>query len=497
MALYYRTTNIWTLKNIGDAFLSRRNPSRLIIIGAFYRNQMEQNIPGNYVVIQFLADVQQTYRLYCFSTTQNGKQFVYQAHIQRIHQGKRFVNNICSMAGFIAECRVTSQFLPFVQISTKRNVNESLKLPIEKIFEKKRHKLVVCMAPTYALMEWRILLLGIELWLALGASKIIIPIQSISKDAFDILQEYEKAGLVVLRHWPKWPLLSDKNPNGLVLSRGIEESHVNCLFFTKPWAEMVAFTDLDDILIPTQPLKVYSTANIDILQNLSNEHPQAGSFLFEHRDVRMVLPKDKPMSQLDNFNFNFLINANKKKKCTVWRMKTRVIVNASRVDTINMHESGINRFGYVQVRIPCHQAHFYHMRHSFREQTTGQFIDMNNLVQLLNKNFQKRLKTTLRFIAKQQLNSSLTETLDDFDKCIIEINKEHFKLKVSRCMTPHVCYLKLKSEVKCIASVGSYEFAYASGDFILRLMSARFMDSDQNCDAPISKIIKGNYFYAP
>lgn len=161
---------------------------------------------------------------------------------------------------------------------------------------------------------------------------------------------------------------------------------MNCLFFAKPWAEMVAFTDLDDILIPTQPLKVYSTANIDILQNLSNEHPQAGSFLFEHRDVRMVLPKDKPMSPLDNFNFNFLINANKKKKCTVWRMKTRVIVNASRVDTINMHESGINRFGYVQVRIPCHQAHFYHMRHSFREQTTGQFIDMNNLVQLLNKN---------------------------------------------------------------------------------------------------------------
>ncbi|EJW70217.1 hypothetical protein WUBG_18875, partial [Wuchereria bancrofti] len=72
--------------------------------------------------------------------------------------------------------------------------------------------------------------------------------------------------LVILRHWPKWPILSDKNPNGLVLSRGIEESHVNCLFFAKPWAEMVAFTDLDDILIPTQPLKVYSTANIDILQ---------------------------------------------------------------------------------------------------------------------------------------------------------------------------------------------------------------------------------------
>ncbi|EFO19925.1 hypothetical protein LOAG_08568 [Loa loa] len=430
---------------MGDAFLSRQNPSRPIIFGAFHRNHIEQNIPGNYVIFQFLGDVQQTYRLYCFSTTQNGKQFVYQAHIQRIHQGKRFVNDICSMAGFIAECNVANQSLSFIRISTKDNVKGSLKIPIEMTSEEKRHKLVVCMAPTYALIEWRILLLGIEIWLALG----------------------------------------------------IEESHVNCLLFAKPWAEMIAFTDFDDILIPIQPMKIYSTVIIDILQNLANQHPQAGSFLFEHRDVRMVLPENEQGLQLDNFNFSFLINSNRKKECTVWRMKTRVIVNASRVDTVNMHESGINRLGYVQVRVPCHQAHFYHMRHSFRDQAIGQFINMNNLVQLLNRNFQKRLQTTLQTISKQRMNSTLTGTLDDFDKCIIEINKEHFKLKVSRCMTPHVCYLKMKSEIDCVASVGNYEFAHISGDFILRLMNAQFTDSDKNCDAPISKIVKGNYFYAP
>ncbi|OZC06396.1 hypothetical protein X798_06620 [Onchocerca flexuosa] len=95
------------------------------------------------------------------------------------------------------------------------------------------------------------------------------------------------------------------------------------------------------------------------------------------------------------------------------------------------------------------------------------------------------------------MNSSLTEALDGFDKCVIEINKEHFKLKVSRCMTPHVCFLKLKKEVNCLASIGNYEFAHISGDFILRLMDAQFVDSDENCDAPISKIVKGNHFYAP
>lgn len=71
---------------------------------------------------------------------------------------------------------------------------------------------------------------------------------------------------VILRHWPKWPVFSDLNPNGLVLSRGIEESHVNCLHFAKPFAEMVAFTDIDDMLIPPNPLTVRAGINIDILQ---------------------------------------------------------------------------------------------------------------------------------------------------------------------------------------------------------------------------------------
>ncbi|VDN07465.1 unnamed protein product [Thelazia callipaeda] len=461
IALHYRTTNIWTLKNMADVLLSRWDPLRLIVIGAFHRVNTEQNVPGNYVVLQFLADVSRSYQLYCFSTTSTGKFLISQAHIQRIHQGKRFANDICSMAGHIAECQNTW--------------NRTLEIEVEKIVDKKRHKLVVCMAPAYQLMEWRILLLSIETWLALGATKIIVPIQTISKEAFNILHQYEQADIVVLRHWPKWPILTDKNPNGLVLSRGIEESHVNCLFFAKPWAEMVAFSDFDDILIPEQPLNVHPNINVEILQNISREHPQAGSFLFEHRDVQLVLPDNQSGQLLENFRFNFLNDTTWKKECTLWRMKTRVIVNASRVDTVNMHESGINRFGYVQVRVPCHQAHFYHMRHSFRELSTGRNINMKNLY----------------------FHHSFTETLKKFDECVIEINKEHFKLKVSRCMTPHVCYLQLSSNVDCIASVGIYHFTYLSGNFILAIVNAHFAMSDANCDAPMSKITAGNYFYAP
>ncbi|KAH7666444.1 Protein Y47D3B.1, partial [Aphelenchoides avenae] len=180
----------------------------------------------------------------------------------------------------------------------------------------------------YIYTEWQILVTGIESWLALGATKIIFPIQSTSNDTYRILKAYEKQGIVILRDWPKWPVLSDTNPNGLVLSRGIEESHVNCLHFAKPFAEMIVFTDIDDMLLPADPLKIYPTANIDILENLFKEHPQAGTLLFEHRDVQFVLPDSRSANSLQNFNFDFLHNTKWKQNCKVWRMKTRVVVNA-------------------------------------------------------------------------------------------------------------------------------------------------------------------------
>ena len=61
-------------------------------------------------------------------------------------------------------------------------------------------------------------------------------------------------------------------------------------------------------------------------------------------------------------------------------------MNASRVDSVNMHETGIHRLGYVQVRIPCRQAHFYHLRHSYKNIGDAEWkIDMSKLKSMLNR----------------------------------------------------------------------------------------------------------------
>lgn len=49
-AIYYRTTNIWALKNLADSFLYKQIGLRPIIIGTFNRMKNEQNVDGHFVV---------------------------------------------------------------------------------------------------------------------------------------------------------------------------------------------------------------------------------------------------------------------------------------------------------------------------------------------------------------------------------------------------------------------------------------------------------------
>ncbi|VDM63122.1 unnamed protein product [Angiostrongylus costaricensis] len=406
-------------------------------------------------VVHFLADGRMEHPLYCFSKQSDGEYLVSHAIVQRIHRGKRAATDICSWSGHIAECELDE------------NTSKEF-----RYFSEPRHDLVVCMAAMYIYTDWQTLLVGIETWLALGATKIVVPVQSASVSCHRILKEYERRGLVIIRTWPKWPILSDSNPNGLVLSRGIEESHVNCLFFAKPWANMIAFSDIDDILLPTDPMDVEAGMNIKILKGLFAEHPQAGSLLFEHRDVQFQLPvQQERVTTISNFNFDFLMNSKYKMNC--------------RVDSVNMHETGIHRFGYVQTRVPCRQAHFYHLRHSHHSVSNAVEIDMSNLATSLNRQWYKRLDTFTK-LKDVPLNESTTESFEDFDRCMSAINDEHWTL--------HLYHFR---DVDCVATRAEFDFFRSGVGYFLHSRNAFIGPSDPNCEAPVPPIVAGNHYFAP
>ncbi|CAK5099171.1 unnamed protein product [Meloidogyne enterolobii] len=180
--------------------------------------------------------------------------------------------------------------------------------------------------------------------------------------------------------------------------------------------------------MPLDPMRIHSGVNIEIL--------------------RFVPPETAPgelYQSLADFNFSFLHQTRWKTKCKIWRMKTRVVVNASRVDSVNMHETGIHRFGYSQVRVPCRRAHFYHLRHSFKNIALNEWpIKLDLLQYKLEQQWQLRLNFNFTKIATEtKLTRSSVESFADFDNCMIAINEEHWSLRVSRCLTPHVCYSRM------------------------------------------------------
>jgi len=116
-----------------------------------------------------------------------------------------------------------------------------------------------------------------------------------------------------------------------------------------------------------------------------------------------------------------------------------------RVDSVNMHETGILRLGFAQVRVPCRQAHFYHLRHSYKDMARNEWpIQMDNLQLLLNEQWKRRMAVNFGEEARQKLlTPSSVESFADFDRCMMAINEEHWSMRVSRCLTPHVCYSRL------------------------------------------------------
>lgn len=108
-----------------------------------------------------------------------------------------------------------------------------------------------------------------------------------------------------------------------------------------------------------------------------------------------------------------------------------------------MHETGVSRLGFVQVRVPCRKAHFYHLRHSYKDIAVNQWpVDMGGLAERLQRAWEGRLASNLAPLANVSAPRASLASFDDFDKCVMAVTEEHFRLQVSRCMTPHACFLR-------------------------------------------------------
>jgi hypothetical protein len=48
-----------------------------------------------------------------------------------------------------------------------------------------------------------------------------------------------------------------------------------------------------------------------------------------------------------------------------------------------------------------------------------------------------------------------------------------------------------------VAALGHFTFAHTGDDYVIVLNNASFVPSDANCEAPLPKFARGDYFFMP
>ncbi|VDN25154.1 unnamed protein product [Gongylonema pulchrum] len=145
----------------------------------------------------------------------------------------------------------------------------------------RKHKLAVCLQPVYLLADWTLLVQFFEIWIAQGATKFYMYIQSMAPEVDALLRVYEHSSdLDVERvEWGSLPT-ADANPGkndpNLRMFRMEAITSINdCLLRSRGHAKYVAIMDLDEIVVTYTDRTV-----LEMLERMRNASKNLVAFIF-------------------------------------------------------------------------------------------------------------------------------------------------------------------------------------------------------------------------
>ncbi|KHN85145.1 UPF0392 protein [Toxocara canis] len=146
---------------------------------------------------------------------------------------------------------------------------------------KATHKLAVCVGPLVQVTDWTQLVRFMEAWIAHGATKFFIILQSSSEEFDAMLRIYENDVHIDVErvHWGLLPIATNTtpqdDPNGQIYL-GEQIIAINdCLLRARGQARYVASTDLDEMFV----IRANSTL-LETVNELVVASPDAGAVIF-------------------------------------------------------------------------------------------------------------------------------------------------------------------------------------------------------------------------
>ncbi|KAH7718557.1 Protein F59C6.8 [Aphelenchoides avenae] len=189
----------------------------------------------------------------------------------------------CDLATYRLLC-TSMNVQPGDSVQLRIGKSTPVDLPLSAPNREKR-SVVMCTSRMFAFEAWKLLLVSVELYRALGADLIVAYVESVLDPLLALMQQYEADGMLSIRHslvMPSVPTM-DRDPNSETEWGNQLAVFQECLYEFRESAEFIAFPDWDDLLVTLRHNSI-----VEAFRLSATMFPSAGAFVVKRTDTTFL-----------------------------------------------------------------------------------------------------------------------------------------------------------------------------------------------------------------
>nr|CAD2168423.1 unnamed protein product [Meloidogyne enterolobii] len=313
--------------------------------------------------------------------------------------------------------------------------------------DNKPKKFIACPSRLFAFDQWHLFITTMELYRLHRVDLVIVYIQSVEAQVYNLIKVYEKSGLVQIRPSLEMPSTNtelDYNPNSETSWQNQLTNFQDCLYEFKESAEFIAFPDWDDFFFTSN----YNIPYYPILQKFAEQNPKVNTFIIDrymgyHESLDEMYINGHWMTDFWRQGIKY---STKDKQFFAGKKYGKAIYKPNRgIYGVDLHWANRVENGYTEIRIPLNKAYIIHARDYSKYKLDGR-IENTRPLELNFTAFVRRYKLS-SLLNKLPKSEALTVELN---KCL-GFNSQGMKVLVdkseSKCWNYHKCNIKKLGQI--------------------------------------------------
>ncbi|KAF7635962.1 C-type lectin domain-containing protein [Meloidogyne graminicola] len=224
----------------------------------------------------------------------------------------------------------------------------------------KPKKFIACPSRLFAFDQWHLFITTLELFRLHRVNLVIIYIQSVEAQVYNLIKAYESSGFVQIRPSLEMPSINtglNYNPNSETSWQNQLTNFQDCLYEFKESSEFIAFPDWDDFFFTSD----YSIPYYPILKKFSDENPKVNTFIID-RYMGFHESLDEMNKNGHKLNDFWRQGIKYSTKDTQYFYGKAIYKPNRGLYGVDLHWANRVEPGYKEIRIPLKEAYIIHAR---------------------------------------------------------------------------------------------------------------------------------------